>query len=51
MTRKLTYRLNGERKDRRKEVGKKLTFSAKKYLTSVKFFDIMSTSKERRQRQ
>lgn len=51
MARKLTYRLNGERQDKRKEVDKKVVLSAKKYLTSVRFFDIMSITKERRQKQ
>lgn len=50
MARELTYRLNGEHQDRRKEVDKKVVLSAKKYLTSVEFFGIMSTSKERRDR-
>lgn len=51
MARKLTYRLNGERQDRRKEVDKKVVLSTKKYLTRIEFFGIMSTTKERRQRQ
>ena len=51
MVRKLTYRLDGERQDRRKEVDKKVVLSVKKCLTSVRFFDIMSITKERRQRQ
>ena len=51
MARKLTYRLHGERQDRRKEVDKKVVLSTKKYLTSVEFFDIIESSKERRQRQ